>query len=115
MEGAEPDVSAGAADSLEIDMLTNHLYDIVGIPNPVCIEPQDLRVRHRRASRHALASIHLLRFRAATSVGIHFGTFHLADDGQDEPAMELRRAVEKAGEPRPRFWALEFGEGRDVP
>jgi len=53
--------------------------------------------------------------RAATSVGIHFGTFHLADDGQDEPAMELKRAVEKAGEPRPRFWALEFGEGRDVP
>jgi L-ascorbate metabolism protein UlaG (beta-lactamase superfamily) len=52
---------------------------------------------------------------ALTSVAIHFGTFRLADDGQDEPAAELHRALDRAGEPRPRFWVLEFGEGRDVP
>jgi L-ascorbate metabolism protein UlaG (beta-lactamase superfamily) len=53
--------------------------------------------------------------RASTSVGIHFGTFRLADDGQDEPVTELQRAIQGAGEPKPRFWTLDFGEGRDIP
>ena len=52
---------------------------------------------------------------AGTSVGIHFGTFRLADDGQEEPPEELRRALEAAGASAPRFWVLGFGEGRDVP
>ena len=52
---------------------------------------------------------------ATTAVAIHFGTFPLADDGQDEPLEALRTALRKAGPLRPRFWALGFGEGRDVP
>ena len=48
--------------------------------------------------------------RAGTSVAVHFGTFDLADDGEDEPPRELARA---AGT-RP-FWVLGFGEGRAVP
>jgi len=44
---------------------------------------------------------------AGISVAMHFGTFPLADDGQDEPQQAL------AG--KPRFWVLDFGEGRDVP
>ena len=51
---------------------------------------------------------------AATSVAMHFGTFHLGDDGQDEAPRELLRALE-ARKPSPRFWVLGFGEGRDVP
>jgi L-ascorbate metabolism protein UlaG (beta-lactamase superfamily) len=50
---------------------------------------------------------------ARTSVAIHFGTFDLADDGQDEAPAELRRAL--AQDPAARFWVLGFGEGRDVP
>lgn len=50
---------------------------------------------------------------ASTSVAIHFGTFQLGDDGQDQPLADLALALEKAG--RPRFWVLGFGEGRDVP
>lgn len=50
---------------------------------------------------------------AATSVGMHFGTFRLADEGQDDPPAELARALEAAG--GGRFWVLGFGEGRDVP
>ncbi len=53
--------------------------------------------------------------RASTSVAMHFGTFPLGDDGEDEAPRELEKAVAKAGEPRPRFWVLGFGEGRDVP
>lgn len=51
---------------------------------------------------------------AGTCVAIHFGTFRLADDGQDEPVARLTRALESSDSPV-RFWALGFGEGRDVP
>ncbi|MFP2926815.1 MBL fold metallo-hydrolase [Pyxidicoccus sp. 3LG] len=52
--------------------------------------------------------------RSATSVAMHYGTFALALDGQDEAKYHLLWLL--AREPvRPRFWALAFGEGRDVP
>jgi L-ascorbate metabolism protein UlaG (beta-lactamase superfamily) len=51
---------------------------------------------------------------AGTAVAIHFGTFHLGDDGEEEAPALLAEAV-AAHEPRPRFWVLGFGEGRDVP
>lgn len=51
---------------------------------------------------------------AGTSVGIHFGTFRLADDGQNEPAERIAASLAESDEP-PRFWVLGFGEGRDVP
>jgi L-ascorbate metabolism protein UlaG (beta-lactamase superfamily) len=55
-----------------------------------------------------------LALRARTSVGMHFGTFPLADDGQYTPVRALKAALE-ASHPRPRFWVLGFGQGRDVP
>ena len=51
---------------------------------------------------------------AATAVAIHFGTFRLGDDGEDEAPAMLAETV-AARDPRPRFWVLGFGEGRDVP
>lgn len=51
---------------------------------------------------------------AGTSIGIHFGTFRLADDGEDEPANELRRAFD-ARKPSNPFFTLASGEGRDIP
>jgi L-ascorbate metabolism protein UlaG (beta-lactamase superfamily) len=53
--------------------------------------------------------------RSATSVAMHFGTFRLGDDGQDEPPAELAKARQAAGVSADRFWTLGFGEGRDVP
>lgn len=53
--------------------------------------------------------------KAQTSVGMHFGTFQLADDGQFEPVHRIKLALDKAPEPKPNFWVLGFGEGRDVP
>ncbi len=52
--------------------------------------------------------------RASTSVAIHFGTFPLGKDGQYMPVQDLLQAL-YATRPRPRFWALDFGEGRAVP
>jgi L-ascorbate metabolism protein UlaG (beta-lactamase superfamily) len=47
---------------------------------------------------------------AGTSVAVHFGTFALGDDGQDEP----RRALE-AARGGARFHVLDFGEALEVP
>lgn len=51
---------------------------------------------------------------ARHSVAIHFGTFRMADDGQDEPVETLRAdlAAKQLGDDV--FWVLGFGEGRDV-
>jgi len=52
---------------------------------------------------------------AKRSVAMHFGTFQLADDGQDEPVAELVAALARLGVHEDHFWVLGFGEGRDVP
>ncbi len=53
-----------------------------------------------------------LDLKATTAVPMHYGTFPLADDGEDEP-VEVLEAVLKE-KPAP-FAILGFGEGRDVP
>jgi L-ascorbate metabolism protein UlaG (beta-lactamase superfamily) len=50
----------------------------------------------------------------AESMGTHFGTFALADDGETEPVESLNAALDEAGIPRERFWTLDNGESREV-
>ncbi|HMC21829.1 MAG TPA: MBL fold metallo-hydrolase [Thermoanaerobaculia bacterium] len=50
---------------------------------------------------------------AYTSIAIHFGTFALGDDGQEEPIWDLKQAIAAKG--NPRFWILQHGEGRNIP
>jgi L-ascorbate metabolism protein UlaG (beta-lactamase superfamily) len=52
---------------------------------------------------------------ATTSLAMHYGTFRLADDGQDQPLRDLAAALDAHTNPKPRFWTLAFGEGQDVP
>lgn len=51
---------------------------------------------------------------AETAIGIHFGTFALADDGETEPVERLQRALQDR-EDRDKFWILQEGEARPVP
>ena len=51
--------------------------------------------------------------RAETSVAIHFGTFALGDDGEEDPLWDLKEAISR--KQQPRFWIPEHGEGRDLP
>ena len=60
----------------------------------------------------AVKAHHVVRSRH--SVGIHYGTFSLADDGQKEPVRELQRALAQT-QRETVFWSLEFGVGREVP
>jgi L-ascorbate metabolism protein UlaG (beta-lactamase superfamily) len=51
---------------------------------------------------------------AATAIGIHYGTFALADDGCDDPRQSLLRALQGAPDGE-QFWLLPEGEGRLIP
>jgi len=52
---------------------------------------------------------------SAFSLGIHYGSFELADDGQHQAVDDLHRALDAQGLPRERFHAAAFGRGYDVP
>ena len=53
-----------------------------------------------------------LELHATMAVPMHYGTFPLADDGEDEPVEALEAALKEKPAP---FAVLGFGEGRDVP
>lgn len=48
---------------------------------------------------------------ASQSIATHFGTFPLADDGEDEPIHELRKALKQSNLPSDKFLILKEGEG----
>lgn len=52
---------------------------------------------------------------AEISIAIHHGTFRLAAESQYQPIEDLNSALDKVEAPRPEFWVLDFGEGRDIP
>ena len=54
-----------------------------------------------------------LILRAQTSVGIHFGTFPLGGEGQDDPQKAVQAYLDLIPEP-PQFIALDFGERLDL-
>lgn len=49
---------------------------------------------------------------ASQSIATHFGTFPLADDGEDEPISELKDAMIKLKLATDKFLVLKEGEGR---
>jgi L-ascorbate metabolism protein UlaG (beta-lactamase superfamily) len=49
------------------------------------------------------------------SMAIHFGTFALADDGEDEPVDLLNATLDELGIPRENFWAPRNGESIEIP
>jgi len=49
---------------------------------------------------------------ASQSIATHFGTFPLADDGEDEPTTELIQAMKEAKLATEKFLVLKEGEGR---
>ncbi|MCB9084162.1 MAG: MBL fold metallo-hydrolase [Bdellovibrionaceae bacterium] len=51
-----------------------------------------------------------LDLKSQLSVGIHFGTFQLTDEGIDAPVKELKRALEKPGREGVKFLVPEFGQ-----
>jgi L-ascorbate metabolism protein UlaG (beta-lactamase superfamily) len=54
-----------------------------------------------------------LDVRAQRSIGMHYGTFPLADDGMDRPVEDLNQARRQRGIPADAFVLLEEGKGRN--
>lgn len=52
--------------------------------------------------------------RSSQSVAIHFGTFPLADDGQQQPIDDLMKALRDQNIPADDFWVMKEGEGRTL-
>lgn len=63
---------------------------------------------------HDAVEAHLL-LESERSLGIHFGTFRLADDGRDQPVADLGRACQARGVAEGAFVALEPGEALVLP
>ena len=53
-----------------------------------------------------------LAVRARQSIGMHFGTFQLTDEGIDAPLQALAAARAAQGVPEAAFTTLDFGETR---
>lgn len=53
--------------------------------------------------------------RSQHSVAIHYGTFPLADDGENEPVEELQTILKTKPQLSDQFWTLQEGKGRFVP
>lgn len=65
--------------------------------HPVHVSPEEALQMHRELN-------------VTTSMAIHFGTFHLADDGQDEAPTHLRTSLAALPTPQPDFRVIENGE-----
>jgi L-ascorbate metabolism protein UlaG (beta-lactamase superfamily) len=87
---------------IRLALLPIGAYKPVWFMGPVHMSPEEALAAHRDLEADA-------------SVGIHYGTFELADDGQDEPREEIERRLGEWPGTKPRFWLLDNGEGRDVP
>jgi L-ascorbate metabolism protein UlaG (beta-lactamase superfamily) len=49
---------------------------------------------------------------ARTAIGMHWGTFDLADEPLDEPPRRFHAAANRAGVGADRVWTLAVGETR---
>ena len=50
-----------------------------------------------------------------TSVAMHYGTFRLGDDQQNEPVENLQSKIAATDMHGTQFWIMDFGESRAVP
>lgn len=51
-----------------------------------------------------------LSLQSKVSIGMHFGTFQLTDEGIDEPVLDLKKALIEKNISNDQFQVLEFGE-----
>ena len=75
-------------------------YEPISMMQPVHFDPEE-------------AVVAAGRLRAERSLGIHFGTFDLADEPIGEPPVRFRAAAEAAGLGADAAWLLRIGETRD--
>jgi L-ascorbate metabolism protein UlaG (beta-lactamase superfamily) len=75
--------------------------------------PEWFMAPHHLSPKDALNAHVILQ--AQTSVAMHYGTFRLGDDRQNEPVETLQAVIAAAEMKNTRFWVMRFGETRQVP
>jgi L-ascorbate metabolism protein UlaG (beta-lactamase superfamily) len=83
--------------SIQVALIPIGAYKPMWFMSPIHVSPEEAVKIH--------FDIH-----SKTSIGIHFGTFQMADDGLEDPANDLRLAREKYKVPSDRFIVLKEGE-----
>lgn len=75
-------------------------------------KPRWLMGPNHISPKEAVSAHRLLRSKC--SIGVHYGTFSLADDGQHDGPRDLKRVLEEE-KSYIDFRVLNFGEGTDIP
>lgn len=76
-------------------------------------QPKWFMAPHHLSPQDALRAHFVLKSR--TSIAMHYGTFRLGDDKQNEPVETLQAAIAAAAMGDTRFWIMRFGETMSVP
>ena len=97
--GYTPQVAEIAArfESIDVALLPIGAYEPRWFMQPIHMNPEDAVRAH-------------VDLRARVSIGMHFGTFQLTDEGIDDPLRALERARAAAGVDSEAFRTLDFGE-----
>lgn len=88
---------AARGPSIDVAFLPIGAYEPRWFMQPIHMNPEDAVRAHRDVN-------------ARVSIGMHFGTFRLTDEGIDEPLRALERARAAAGVTQEAFRVLDFGE-----
>lgn len=89
-------------DTIRLALLPVGAYSPRWFMRTVHMSPDDAVIAHKKLE-------------AISSIGIHFGTFHLSDEGLDDPAKELKSALIRHKVAPEGFRLLEPGEAFDAP
>ena len=87
--------------SIDVALLPIGAYEPRWFMSPVHMNPEEAVRAH-------------LDVKARASIGMHFGTFQLTDEGIDEPLRALERARETHGVSPDAFGVLDFGETKII-
>lgn len=103
-----------AGDTAANDTLFSEIRTRAGEPDLAAIPIGAYEPRWFMAGQHCnpaeAVTVHRL-LGARRSVGMHWGTFQLTDEGRDEPVRALARALSESGLEPQVFSALEAGTG----
>ena len=84
-------------------------FDLTALPIGAYLPPSIMRLVHL-TPEHAVRAFEDLRGR--TLLGIHWGTFDLADEPLEEPPRRMLAEAERRAIPPQRAWILKLGETR---
>jgi N-acyl-phosphatidylethanolamine-hydrolysing phospholipase D len=84
-------------------------FDLVALPIGAYLPPEIMRPVHVSPEETVQAFVDL---RGRTLLGVHWGTFDLADEPLDEPPVRMLAEARRRGIPAEHAWILGLGETR---